>query len=214
MNKKIFLTVTLVTILTCPVFADNEHANITNDNHGCTSGTLTVDSGSAILEADWQANRVAIAWYDGDTALSNVGNAAQCIYDGTLNLPTISPKPGYTFAGWKVRSNTSAPVQQIVNCSVYNDEECDLHPECIWYPREYECVIRVDTQYEFCDAESQEECENITTEVGSHPCEWDNRKNYCLLGGYSCDKVVNEDWCTTGAHCSWDSENGLCYFDD
>ena len=104
---KIIISAIFAIATTIPTYADNEPENITDSNKDCTSDTLTVSSGTAELEADWLANTVNITWYDGITALSNTGNAATCVYDGTLNLPTVTPKPGYTFAGWKVKFNLS-----------------------------------------------------------------------------------------------------------
>ena len=105
MNNKYLLTVILTTILICPAFA----TNITADNKGCTSDTLTTDSGSAVLEADWAANTVGVTFYNGDTQYST----GQCTYDGTLTLPADDPeKTGYTFNGWTVRRAASHSGQQ------------------------------------------------------------------------------------------------------
>ena len=101
--KKLTLTSILAISLICPAYADNE--NITDENKGCTSNTLTVDSGTAALEADWQANTVHITYYKDGTEIPNIGSEyTQCTYDDTLTLPTAPSKDGYTFAGWTVKS--------------------------------------------------------------------------------------------------------------
>ena len=70
----------------------------------CTEPTLGTYSGSADLEAKWNANAVPIRWYDNNTAIQNASNT--CNYDGILTLPTPPERIGYTFDGWKVRPMT------------------------------------------------------------------------------------------------------------
>ena len=107
MNKKLFLTSIITTILSCPAYSDN----ITTNNKDCDHDNLSIYSGDATLEATWGANTVNITWYaDGEEIELDQedAGAATCEYDGTLTLPTPPSKDGYTFAGWTVKS-ASAP---------------------------------------------------------------------------------------------------------
>ena len=90
----------LISIFSVSSFADN----ITTSPADCTQPTLSVDTGTANLTAEWQANTIGISWYnDGQKITGDANAATQCTYDHTFSLPTQPTKTGYTFTGWKVR---------------------------------------------------------------------------------------------------------------
>ena len=83
----------------CSSFAEN----ITTSPADCTQPTLSVDTGTANLNAQWEANTIGISWYnDGQKITGDANAATQCTYDHTFSLPTQPTKTGYTFTGWKV----------------------------------------------------------------------------------------------------------------
>lgn len=79
-----------------PLFASGINAGA--NSAPCTDTTLETYSGNSNLSADWQANKIDVYWYDGNTKVS--GGPTSCTYDGTLNIPPTPTKTGYTFAGW------------------------------------------------------------------------------------------------------------------
>ena len=89
----------LVSIFSISSFADN----ITTSPADCTQPTLLVDTGTANLTADWEANKIGIEWYSDNVKITGDASAAtQCTYDQTFSLPTPPTKTGYNFVGWKV----------------------------------------------------------------------------------------------------------------
>jgi len=84
----------------CNAYATNDIA-ANAESGSCTEPTLGTYSGSADLEAKWNANSVPIRWYDNHTVIQNAPNT--CNYDGILTLPTPPERIGYEFNGWKVR---------------------------------------------------------------------------------------------------------------
>ena len=85
------------------------YANIDKDatTATCDSGTIGTTTGPANLQAQWTPNTINIDWYDDPSSLTPYNiqqNAHNCTYDGAITLPAKNPsKPGYTFAGWRVR---------------------------------------------------------------------------------------------------------------
>jgi len=145
---KIIISAIFAIATTIPTYA----TNISDSNKGCTSGTLTTSSGTAALEADWQANTVGVTFYNGDTQF----DTASCTYDGTLTLPETDPtKTGYTFAGWKVRRAAAAPEPvSYTACSQIPDETtCGQYSEngCVWDDK---CHYSYDNNIRFVPAES------------------------------------------------------------
>ena len=89
----------LISFFSIPSFAEN----ITTSPADCTQPTLSVDTGTANLTAEWEANTIGISWYsDGQKITGDANAATQCTYDQTFSLPTQPTKTGYTFTGWKV----------------------------------------------------------------------------------------------------------------
>ena len=84
-----------------PLFASGINAGA--NSAPCTDTTLETYSGNSNLSADWQANKIDVYWYDGNTKVS--GGPTSCTYDGTLNIPPTPTKTGYTLEGWYTTSN-------------------------------------------------------------------------------------------------------------
>ena len=66
----------------------------------CNNSTLETYTGTSNLQANWSANTINITWYNDDAQFAS----NSCTYGGPLTMPNDIPtKPGYTFAGWRVR---------------------------------------------------------------------------------------------------------------
>ncbi|MCQ2568564.1 MAG: hypothetical protein MJ163_03135, partial [Alphaproteobacteria bacterium] len=85
--KKFF--VALFMLLTIPAFATG--VSSTASTADCDNATLNTYTGTSNLAADWQANTIALHWYDGDTELTVPTASQTCTYDGTLTPPTTIP---------------------------------------------------------------------------------------------------------------------------
>ena len=113
-NQNLFLTGILTITISCPAIADIA-ANANSAK--CDNGTLDTYQGESTLQAQWDANTINLKWYTDSSAnngqeITPTNNAAAtCTYDDAITLPTnpIS-KPGYEFAGWRVRTS-AAPSQ-------------------------------------------------------------------------------------------------------
>ena len=127
----------LAAVLSLPAFAE-----ITN-NATCNTTNLgqSNNNSTANVEANWNANTININWYNGDTRiLQNT-----CTYDGSITLPTEPTKPGYTFAGWRLRAAAATPTytscEEITNqsdCEAFiYDLDCNgdvTQKNCMWEP--------------------------------------------------------------------------------
>ena len=91
-------------IFFAPTFATSDIPSGTS-TADCKNVPLETYSGTSNLTADWQANTIALHWYNGNTLIENIPNASSsCEYDGTLTPPeTIPQREGYIFKGWRVR---------------------------------------------------------------------------------------------------------------
>lgn len=69
----------------------------------CDSDNLgtSTNGSTAQTEAIWNANTININWYNGDTRVAQ----NTCTYDGQITLPQQPTKVGYTFNGWKLKTN-------------------------------------------------------------------------------------------------------------
>ena len=69
----------------------------------CDSDNLgtSTNGSTAQTEAIWNANTININWYNGDTRVAQ----NTCTYDGQITLPQQPTKVGYTFTGWKLKTN-------------------------------------------------------------------------------------------------------------
>ena len=103
-------------VFCAPTFATDIPSSASTAN--CKNNPLQTYSGTSNLQADWQANTIALHWYNGDDELTVPSASQSCVYDGTLTPPaTIPTKTGYTFKGWRVR--------QAAGCS-FASQVCSL----------------------------------------------------------------------------------------
>ncbi|MBO7042244.1 MAG: InlB B-repeat-containing protein, partial [Alphaproteobacteria bacterium] len=97
----------LFLILIFPTFADNEPTPptlIPASEPGCNQAVLNTTEGSAALEAIYTPNTITTQWYTGYGANASFANDTTCSYNGTINLPATNPsRPGYEFAGWRLK---------------------------------------------------------------------------------------------------------------
>ena len=109
-KQNLFLTSVLTIAISCPAMADIA-ANAQSAK--CDNGVLGTYEGSSNLQAQWNANTIYLNWYtdsesNNGSEISVTGtNAASCLYDGAISLPTQPTKTGYEFAGWRVRTSVS-----------------------------------------------------------------------------------------------------------
>ena len=90
------------------IFSMPAMALLTGNSANCDDTALAgATDGDVNLTASYTANTISVSWYNDD---SQISGPTQCTYDGTLSLPSRpADKTGYTFGGWRVRSN--APTQ-------------------------------------------------------------------------------------------------------
>ena len=103
-------------LISAPLFATDIPSSASTAD--CKNNPLQTYSGTSNLQADWQANTIALHWYNGDDELTVPSASQSCVYDGTLTPPaTIPTRTGYTFRGWRVRqADTSCFASQV--CSL------------------------------------------------------------------------------------------------
>ena len=102
---KHLLLPSIIAMLTVPAFADT--VTTLPNNALCNETNLGTESGSADIEVVWEANTINTQWYTGYGENTAAASATTCEYGGTINLPATNPsRPGYAFAGWKLRTPT------------------------------------------------------------------------------------------------------------
>ena len=166
MNKKILIPV-LTAVLVCPAFAE-----ITN-NATCNTTNLgqSNNNSTANVEANWNANTININWYNGDTRVAQ----NTCTYDGSITLPTEPTKPGYTFAGWRLRNAPAVP-----NCRAISDKQtCDNTDGCKYFMGTCNVVV------EDCSVITNfEDCGNSMESGFSYSlCGWSDTTQTCFSNG-------------------------------
>ena len=89
---------------------------MTNSSH-CDNDVLSTYTGPANLTANWQGNPITVTWYNDDTQYAS----NSCTYGGNLTMPSSIPqKTGYTFKGWRVRSNGNQQQCNLANLNTSN----------------------------------------------------------------------------------------------
>ena len=116
--KKTLLTSILAITFAIPAFATIESGST------CDTTNLgqSENNSTANVEADWTANTIHINWYGGSDDLL-VLDANTCTYDGTITLPTEPTKTGYTFNGWRLRTECD---------TITTEQECSQLTYCDW----------------------------------------------------------------------------------
>ncbi len=117
-------------LISAPLFATDIPSSASTAD--CKNNPLQTYSGTSNLQAGWQANTIALHWYNGDDELTVPAASQSCVYDEGLTPPTTIPtKTGYTFKGWRVKqADTSCFASQVcglngsaVNGLTYDDED-------------------------------------------------------------------------------------------
>ena len=111
-------------LFSAPSFADPDIPSSASSAN-CRNDPLQTYSGTSNLTAGWQANTIALHWYNGDDEIQNVPVASQsCTYDSTLTPPTTIPtRTGYTFKGWRARQATPFGYHSLLsNVSVQGEQ--------------------------------------------------------------------------------------------
>jgi hypothetical protein len=74
----------------------------------CVYDVLSTYTGPANLQAQWDANKIKLRWYNENTQIIPATESKTCEYDLGLTIPATNPtRTGYTFAGWHVRPVTT-----------------------------------------------------------------------------------------------------------
>lgn len=87
----------------------------TAGGNGATWTYTGVHGGTVACTAVFTPNRITITWYEDDDAaepMSVDSEAATCTYGETITLPTQPTRPGYTFAGWVIKTPAAAPAAE------------------------------------------------------------------------------------------------------
>ena len=72
-----------------------------NANNTCASNILKSEDNNSYFVPIFTPNTININWDNGDTTTTTT-----CEYNGTITLPPEpSPRPGYTFSGWRLKEN-------------------------------------------------------------------------------------------------------------
>ena len=138
--KGVFCFAFLFSIFTISSFSDT-----LSDNPQCDNNTLHTTTGSATLNAKWNANTIRLIWEPGEntdfTAPLEGSAAYSCEYEGGLTFPTAPTRSGYTFGGWVVRAaqcNLSEyyPADYAIDWGYRNDRN-NLSGASSWKADEY-----------------------------------------------------------------------------
>ena len=105
--KKLLLPSIIAMLASLPAFADT--VTTLPNNALCNETNLGTESGSADIEVVWEPNTINTQWFTGYGENTAAASATTCEYGGTINLPQTNPsRPGYAFAGWKLRASQCA----------------------------------------------------------------------------------------------------------
>ena len=179
MNKKFILTSILAISFAMPAVAKQAQKSI-GGSTTCDTATLgqSENNSTANVEAKWFPNTIKINWYSDNEKLTVSNDAASCVYDGTITLPTQPTKTGYTFAGWRLVA--SATIEQ---CNAITDmAQCNNTPGCIAFEEPYECRrIVTHSEMENMGTISESDCEKISLYDGRNYlyCAYDDGQESC-----------------------------------
>ena len=118
-----FIPISVAVILS--LFSNSSFAYVTNST-SCNNSGLgnTASSGSATVNAVFEANEIDLVWYNDGAEIANAQGS--CVYDSTITPPTLQSKTGYTFGGW-TRVN-ACPANTFTNLdpSIYTTYDADF----------------------------------------------------------------------------------------
>ena len=120
--KKLLLPSIIATLTIMPAFATTP--TTLPNNALCNETNLGTESGSADIEVVWEPNTINTQWFTGYGENTAAASATTCEYGGTINLPAKNPsRPGYAFAGWKLRASQCTIPSQYIDTSLNFDEQ-------------------------------------------------------------------------------------------
>ena len=121
--KKLLLPSIIAMLASLPAFADT--VTTLPNNALCNETNLGTESGSADIEVVWEPNTINTQWFTGYGENTAAASATTCSYGGTINLPQTNPsRPGYAFAGWKLRAQCLIPSTDVNNNAEYESTGC------------------------------------------------------------------------------------------
>ena len=110
--KKLLLPSIIAMLASLPAFADT--VTTLPNNALCNETNLGTESGSADIEVVWEPNTINTQWFTGYGENTAAASATTCEYGGTINLPQTNPsRPGYAFAGWKLRTDPMCGLERV-----------------------------------------------------------------------------------------------------
>ena len=105
-TSSLLLSFLSVILISSPSYSSGITSNANSAT--CDNSTLETYTGTSNLQANWSANEITVKWY-ADSEAEQPMTTNTCFYgpNSALTLPPASSmvnlKPGYTFAGWRVR---------------------------------------------------------------------------------------------------------------
>ena len=114
-----------VVLISTPSYSSGITSNANSAT--CDNSTLETFTGTSNLQANWSANEITVKWY-ADSEAEQPMTTNTCFYgpNSALTIPSASSmvnlKPGYTFAGWRVR--------QAASCS-FASQVCSLNGSAV-----------------------------------------------------------------------------------
>ena len=75
-----------------------------NKQTGCTTNLLGIGTigATVTMVAKYRPNIINLNWYNGDTSVAQT----TCTYDNTITLQPAPVRPGYTFVGWRLKTDS------------------------------------------------------------------------------------------------------------
>ena len=110
-TSSLLLSFLSVILISSPSYSSGITSNANSAT--CNNSTLETYTGTSNLQANWSANEITVKWY-ADSEAQQPMTTNTCFYgpNSALTIPPASSmvnlKPGYTFAGWRVRCFASS----------------------------------------------------------------------------------------------------------
>ena len=118
-------------LLIFPAFATDP--DIDTATASCSDDVFNSNTGPVNIEVNWEPNEINLRWYNNNTLITTSNNASNtCTYDeNDLTIPAAPTRTGYTFKGWRARSQIHFSVSQLglnrgvsrYGKGVYNNED-------------------------------------------------------------------------------------------
>ena len=120
-----------------PAIGYDNGSYTTDGENMCVYDVLDTYTGPANLQAQWNANKIQLRWYNNNTQVI-ASESTTCNYDSILTIPQTDPtRTGYTFAGWHVReAMTFSSLSLSTGTVAYGKGTSSLSSStsiCYWY---------------------------------------------------------------------------------